>query len=166
MNNNNNNVTVVNYDECEFFDYYNKFETLLNKLKEYKYRYKDIKFDNIVLDGISNQFCLNFNCAVRLMYSFLEEYYKVDNIESLDIIKDIIDKSYELDLIKANEKYPDIYTRWNVMMNIAFSLKDDYDKILIKDECHNILYEYTELLQNFYENTGYIIRKIEIEGVE
>lgn len=167
MNNNgNNNNNVVNYGECEFFDYYNKFKNLLNELKEYKYRYKDIKVDNIILGSISNQFCLTFNCAVRLMYAFLEEYYKIDNIESLDVIEDIIDKSYELDLIKANEKYPDIFTRWNVMMNIAFSLEDDYDKIIIKNECHNIFYEYTKLLQNFYENARYIIEKIEIEGVE
>lgn len=51
-------------------------------------------------------------------------------------------------------------------MNIAFALEDDYDKILIKNECNNIFYEYTKILLDFYENSKYIIRKIEIEGVE
>ena len=96
--------------------------------------------DSFVLSGTSAKFSITFDLAWKVMKDILVQYYAITGFVT-GSPREVLKQSFQAELITGDV--------WMDMLKIRNQLAHDYDGIIIKEHCQNIIHVYIDKLYEF-----------------
>lgn len=124
----------------KFTKRFESFKNSLDSLAEAKER--DMS-DSFVLSGTSAKFSITFDLAWKVMKDILVQYYAITGFVT-GSPREVLRQAFQADMISGDE--------WMDMLKIRNQLAHDYDGIIVKEYCGNIVHIYIDKLYEFRRN--------------
>lgn len=123
----------------KFTKRFESFQNSLHSLEEARIR--DMT-DSFVLSGTSAKFSITFDLAWKVMKDILVQYYAITGFVT-GSPREVLRESFLADLIDGDE--------WMDMLRIRNQLTHDYDGVIVKEHCQQIVQVYINKFEQFEE---------------
>ena len=134
--------------DAKFFKRYESFQKSLDSLAEAKERNMS---DSFVLSGTSAKYSITFDLAWKVMKDILIQYYAMTGFIA-GSPREVLKEAFAAELIDADV--------WMEMLKVRNQLAHDYDGMIVKKYCGQIVEIYIDIFYVFKKRVDMVLKEI------